>query len=55
MLEGVCFYRLGDYSNALQSYSKVIEILDEENHLDEICATYINIILTYMKKMIRKV
>ncbi|SCG81665.1 Xre family DNA-binding domain-/TPR repeat-containing protein [Proteiniborus sp. DW1] len=50
MLEGVCFYRLGDYNNALQSYSKIIEISDKKNNLDEICVTYINIILIYMKR-----
>lgn len=50
MLEGICFSRFGDDANALQCYNKILDILDEENNLDEICATYVNIILIYMKK-----
>lgn len=50
MLEGNCYFWIGDYTNALQCYNKILDILDEENTLDEICATYVNIILIYMKK-----
>ncbi|MFA5523863.1 MAG: helix-turn-helix transcriptional regulator [Tissierellales bacterium] len=50
MLEGICFSKFDDYTSALQCYNKILDFLNEEKNLDEICATYVNIILIYIKK-----
>ncbi len=50
MLEGICYSNIRDYTSALECYNKILEILDENNNLDEICVAYINIVQIHIKR-----
>ncbi|WP_352419167.1 helix-turn-helix transcriptional regulator [Proteiniborus sp.] len=50
MLEGVCYFRIGNYTDSLKSYIEILNLLNENNSTDEICVAYINIIQIYIKK-----
>lgn len=50
ILEGNCYSKIRDYEKALNSYNKILELIDNKNEHDEICAIYINIIQIYIRK-----
>lgn len=50
MLEGISYFEIKNYNKALESYKKMLELIDVKNSLDETCIAYINIIQIHMKR-----
>jgi len=50
MLESACYSKIGNLNKALNCFNNILKILNENDNIDEICATYINMIQIYIKQ-----
>lgn len=49
-LESACYSKIGDLDKALDSFCKILEILDVNTDIDEICVAYINMMQIYVQQ-----
>ncbi|MFS8541550.1 MAG: hypothetical protein LOD89_05615, partial [Tissierellales bacterium] len=48
LLEGVCNSEIKNYDGALRIYHKLLEILEKDSSIEDICLTYLNILQIYI-------
>lgn len=50
LLESACYSKIGDLDRALDNFNRILELLDKNTEIDEVCVAYINIIQIYIQK-----